>query len=84
MITNQILRCLPIRRGFSKLLRHPGIGGRSYHSRVDHASRFELDDDERKARSKEEICYLLFLIIYQVSSDPFPANIKSCQLPKNC
>ena len=26
----------------------------------------------------------LFLIIYQVSSDPFPANIKSCQLPKNC
>ena len=58
IITNQILRCLPIRRGFSKLLRHPGIGGRSCHSHVDYASRFEFDDDERKERSKQEICYL--------------------------
>ena len=47
IITNQILRCLPIGRGFSKLLRHPGIGGRSCHSRVDHAPRTEFDDDER-------------------------------------
>jgi hypothetical protein len=58
IITNQILRCLPIRRGFSKLLRNPGIGGRSCHSHVDYASRFEFDDDEREERSKEEICYL--------------------------
>ena len=58
IITNQILRCLPIRRGFSKLLRNPGIGGRSCHSHVDYAPRFEFDDDERKERSKEEICYL--------------------------
>jgi hypothetical protein len=47
IITNQILRCLPKWRGFSKLLRHPGIGGRSCHSRVDHAPRTEFDDDER-------------------------------------
>jgi hypothetical protein len=36
MITNQILRCLPIRRGFPKLLRNPRIGGRSCHPRVEH------------------------------------------------
>jgi hypothetical protein len=47
IITNQIRRCLPIGRGFSKLLRHPGIGGRSCHSLVDHAPRTEFDDDER-------------------------------------
>jgi hypothetical protein len=58
VIPNQILRCLPIRRGFSKLLRHPGIGGSSCHSHVDYASRFEFDDDEREERSKEEIRHL--------------------------
>src|SRR5260370_11514296 len=55
IITNQILRCLPIRRGFPKLLRNPRIGRRSCHTRVDHAPRFEFDDDEREERSKEEI-----------------------------
>ena len=36
VITNQILRCLPIRGGFSELLRDPRIGGRSCHTYVDH------------------------------------------------
>ena len=58
IITNQIRRCLPKGRGFSKLLRHPGIGGRSCHSRVDHAPRFEFDDEEREERSKEDIRHL--------------------------
>jgi len=38
MITNQILRCLPKRGGFSELLRDPGIGWRSGHADVDHLS----------------------------------------------
>ena len=57
-ITNEIPGSLPKRRGFSKLLRNPGIGGRWCHSRVDHAPRFEFDDDEREERSKEEIGHL--------------------------
>ena len=36
IITNQILRYLPIWRGFSKLLRNPRIGGRPCHAHVDH------------------------------------------------
>jgi hypothetical protein len=36
VITNQILRCLPIRCSFSELLRNPGIGRRSCHAYVDH------------------------------------------------
>ena len=58
VIPNRILWCLPIRRGFPKLLRNPGIGGRSCHSHVDYASRFEFDDDERQGRSKEEISHV--------------------------
>ena len=56
VIPNHILRYLPIWRGFSKLLRNPGISGRSCHSRVDHAPRTEFDDDEREEWLKEEIC----------------------------
>ena len=36
IITNEIPGNLPIRRGFPKLLRNQGIGGRSCHSHVDH------------------------------------------------
>ena len=36
VITNQILRCLPIRGSFSELLRNPGIGRRPCHDYVDH------------------------------------------------
>ena len=36
VITEQILRCLPIRRGFPKLLRNPGIGRRSCDSNMDY------------------------------------------------
>src|SRR6266853_5584418 len=58
MIANQILRCLPIRGGFPNLLRDPRIGGKPCHSHVDHPPRLELDDEERKERSKEKICDL--------------------------
>src|SRR5712692_9182696 len=36
VITNQILRRLPIRGSFSEVLREPGIGRRSCHSYMDH------------------------------------------------
>ena len=36
VLTNQILRRLPIRGGFSELLRNPGIGRRPCHTYVDH------------------------------------------------
>src|SRR5215813_3450480 len=36
VITYQILWCLPIRGGFSKLLGHPGIGRRSRHAHVNY------------------------------------------------
>ena len=36
VITNQILRRLPIRGSFPDMLRYPGIGGRSCHAYVDH------------------------------------------------
>jgi len=36
IITNQILRCLPVRSGFSEVLRDPEIGRRSCHAYVDH------------------------------------------------
>ena len=58
VITNEILRCLPIRRGFPKLLRNPGISGRSCHSHMDHAPGFVFDDNECEEGSKEEIRHL--------------------------
>ena len=36
VITHQIFRRLPIRGGFSELLRNPGIGRRPCHTYVDH------------------------------------------------
>jgi len=58
VIPNQILRGLPKRRGFPKLLRNSGIGGRWCHSHVDHAPRLEFDDEECEEGSKEEIRHL--------------------------
>jgi hypothetical protein len=58
VLTDQILRYLPIGRGFSQLLRHPGIGWSSYHSNLDHPSCFERDDEKCEERSKEEISHL--------------------------
>src|SRR2546423_9240344 len=58
VITNQILRRLPIGGGFSQLLRHPGIGRRPCDADMDYSSCLEFDDEERKERSKEEIAHL--------------------------
>jgi hypothetical protein len=41
---------LPIWRGFSKLLRHPGIAKGSSDPDMDHPSSLELDDEEREER----------------------------------
>jgi hypothetical protein len=55
VITNKILRCLPIRRGFSQLLRHPGIGRRPCDTDMDYPSGLERDDETCEKRPKEEI-----------------------------
>ncbi len=57
-ITHEILWCLPIRGGFSQVLRHPGIGRRPCYSDMDHPPCLEFDDEEREERSKEEIRHL--------------------------
>ena len=41
VITDQVLRGLSIRGGFSQVLRHPGIGRGSWDSDMDHSSCFE-------------------------------------------
>jgi hypothetical protein len=58
VITYQILGRLSIGRGFSELLRHPGIGRGSGDAGMDHPSCLELNDEEGKELSKEEICDL--------------------------
>src|SRR6266699_3834874 len=55
VITDQILGCLTIRRGFPEVLVHPGIGRRSCYSHVNHLARLQLDNEEREEWSKEEI-----------------------------
>jgi hypothetical protein len=57
-ITEQIPRCLPIGRGFSQLLRDPGIGRGSCDADMDHTPCPEFDEEEREERSKEEISHL--------------------------
>ena len=57
-IVNEIFRCLPIRRRFPELLRHPGIRGRPCNADMDHPSRFQFYDEEGKERSKEQIGHL--------------------------
>ena len=55
VISYQILGCMPIRGGFSKLLGHPGIGRRARDAHMDHPSRSQFDEEEGKERSKEQI-----------------------------
>jgi hypothetical protein len=55
VIPNQVLWHLTIGRGFSELLRHPGIAWRSCHSHMDDLARLQFDEEEGKKRSKEEI-----------------------------
>src|SRR5947208_3038904 len=59
VITYQILGCLSIGGGFSQLLGHPGIGRRSSDPDMDHPSRLQFDEEERKQRPKEQIGHLL-------------------------
>ena len=58
VITNQILRSLPKRGGFSKRFGHPGIGRGSSDADMDHPPRLQFDEEEREERSKEEIGHL--------------------------
>ncbi len=55
VLTNEIVRCLPIGGRFSELLGHPGIGRRSGHAYVDHFARVQFDDKEGTDRSKAQI-----------------------------
>src|SRR5215472_7754084 len=55
VITDQILWCLPIRRRFPQLLRHPGIGRRASDADMDDLACLELDNEEREEWLKEEI-----------------------------
>jgi hypothetical protein len=58
VITDEILRCLPKRGRFPKLVRHPDIGRRACDAHVDHLARFQLDNEEREERPKEQISNL--------------------------
>ena len=58
VITDQILRSLPIQGRFSQLLGHPGISWRSCDSDMDHSSCLELDEEEGKERPKEKVSHL--------------------------
>ena len=58
VITNQLLRGLPLRGSFSKRLCHPGIGRGSRDADMDHQSRLQFDEEECEERSKEEIGHL--------------------------
>ena len=55
VISNEIVRCLPIRSRFPQLLRHPRIGRRLCHSHMDDLPRLQFDEEEGEERSKEEI-----------------------------
>ncbi len=55
VITNQILRRLPIGSGLSQLLRHPGIGRRACDANMDDLASFQFDEKEGKERPKEQI-----------------------------
>src|SRR2546423_13637018 len=53
VITDQVLWCLPIRSGFSELLRDPGIRRRPRDANMDHPSRLKFDEEE-SAREVEK------------------------------
>jgi hypothetical protein len=58
VIPNQVLWRLSIRGGFSQLLRHPGIGRRARYAHMDHLACLELDEEEGKEWSKEQVSHL--------------------------
>jgi len=55
VISYQILGCVPIRGGFSKLLCHPNIGRGSRDSDMDDLARLQFDEEEDEEWAKEEI-----------------------------
>ena len=55
VIMNQLLGCLPVRRGFAELLGHSGTGRRSCHADMDDLARVQFDEEERKERPKVEV-----------------------------
>ena len=58
IIANKILWCLSIGSCLPQLLCGPRISWKSRHTDVDHSARFELDDEERKERAKEQVRHL--------------------------
>ena len=58
IITDEILRRVSKRCGLPQLLCCPSVGRRARHSDMDHFPRFQLDDEERKKRTKEQVSHL--------------------------
>jgi len=58
IITDEVLRRLSKRSGLSQLLCSPSVGRRARHTDMDHFPRFQLDDEERKKRTKEQVSNL--------------------------
>ena len=58
IVSNQVFGCLSIRSCLSQLLRDPGIGRGSCHIHVDDLARLQLDDEESKERTEEEVRHL--------------------------
>ena len=54
-IANEIVRCLPIGSRFPQLLCGPSVGRRARHTDVDDFPRFQLNEEKRKERTKEEV-----------------------------
>ncbi len=55
VIPNQICWCVSIRSCFAQLLRSPEIGRTSCHIHMDDLTRFQVDDEESKERTKEDV-----------------------------
>src|SRR5712692_7960911 len=58
IIPNEVFWPFPIRSRLPQLLRDPEIGRRSCHIHVDDLARLQLDDEESKDRTEEEIRHL--------------------------
>ena len=55
VVTDQEPGRLPIGRGFSQLLSHPGISRMASHPNMDDFSALQLDDEEGKQGTKEQV-----------------------------
>ena len=55
MITNEILRRLPIGSCLPQLLGGPGVGRTSRHPGMDDLSRFQFDDEKREKRTEAQV-----------------------------